>query len=104
MQLQIRNSIWTKNLGNRTIFEFDPKLLRVQTPLEKSDKFPNFLFDLTFQIVNLDWHGCMVKLKFPYKLHMTWFGRRKGKEDLNLNSTKLSSHAIDSQQLQDEAM
>jgi hypothetical protein len=35
---------------------------------------------------------------------MTWFGRRKGKEDLNLNSTKLSSHAIDSQQLQDEAL
>jgi hypothetical protein len=24
---------------------------------------PNFLFDLTFQIGSLDWHGCMAKTK-----------------------------------------
>jgi hypothetical protein len=24
---------------------------------------PNFLFDLSFQNMNLDWHGCMVKFE-----------------------------------------
>jgi hypothetical protein len=34
--------------------------------------FQNFLFELTFQIVNLDWHGCIVKtevsIQAPYDL------------------------------------
>jgi hypothetical protein len=37
--------------------------LGVQTGLKKSNKFAKILIWLTFQIVNLDWHGCMVKSK-----------------------------------------
>jgi hypothetical protein len=39
-QVQIRNKIWIKNPGIRTVFEFDWNLLVIQTGLEKSDKFP----------------------------------------------------------------
>jgi hypothetical protein len=69
--IQIRNGIEIKNPGSKTTFEFGPNLLGVQTRLEKSDKFPKFLICLTFYIVNLDWHGCMVKtevsIQVPYE-------------------------------------
>jgi hypothetical protein len=42
-QVQIRNRIYIKNPRSKTAFEFGPKLLEVQTRLEKSDKFPKFL-------------------------------------------------------------
>jgi hypothetical protein len=32
--------------------------------------FPNFLFGMTFQIVNLDCHGCMAKTKVSIQAHM----------------------------------
>jgi hypothetical protein len=51
-------------------FEFGPNLFGVQTGLEKSDKFPKILFALNFQIVNLDWHGCMAKSEVSHKLSL----------------------------------
>jgi hypothetical protein len=45
-QVQIRNRIWIKNYGSRIIFEFDSKLLGIQTGLEESDKFEKNPIDL----------------------------------------------------------
>jgi hypothetical protein len=38
-QVQIRNRSRTKIPGSKTAFEFGPNLLRIQTGLEKSNKF-----------------------------------------------------------------
>jgi hypothetical protein len=49
---------------------------------------PKFLFALTFQNVNLDWHGCVVKteasIQAPYDL--VWRKKKIGFEfEFNLN-------------------
>jgi hypothetical protein len=58
-QVQIRNRIYIKNPRSKTAFEFGPKLLEVQTRLEKSDKFPKFLIWIDLP----DWHHCMAKIE-----------------------------------------
>jgi hypothetical protein len=45
-QVKIRNKIEITIPGSKTIFEFGPNLLGVQTSLEKSDKFPKILICL----------------------------------------------------------
>jgi hypothetical protein len=59
-----------KVMEAKIAFEFGPNLFGVQTGLEKSDKFPKILFALNFQIVNLDWHGCMAKSEVSHKLSL----------------------------------
>jgi hypothetical protein len=71
-QVQIGNRIENKNPGSKITFEFGPNFLGVQTRLKNLTNFPNLLFDLTFWIVHLDWHGCMEKTRVskqdPYDL------------------------------------
>jgi hypothetical protein len=89
-QVQIQKWIWITNPRSRIAFEFEPNLLEVQTCLKKN--LINFLFALTFQNVNLDWHGCMVKSEVSIQAPpWTWFERKMERGfEFELNQTKFT--------------
>jgi hypothetical protein len=65
---------------------------------------PKFLFALTFQNVNLDWHGCMAKLPVPIQASLDLVWKKKEKWFWIWVQLKPSSLALDFQQLQDETL
>jgi hypothetical protein len=60
-QVQIWSRIHNKILGSKTVFEFGPNLLGVQTCLEKYDKFPKILIYLDLPEYEFRLHGCMAR-------------------------------------------
>jgi hypothetical protein len=97
--------------------EFELQILEVEVFLNLSQiywrfklvwknmiNFIKFLFALTFQNVNLNWHVCMAKSEVSIQDLLGLGLKEKWKEGLNLNLTKTSSLALDSQQLQDEIL
>jgi hypothetical protein len=60
-KVKIRNIIWIKNLGIKLLLNLSQIYLMFKHDWKNLINSIKFLFSLTFQNVNLDWYGCMLK-------------------------------------------